>query len=92
MAIEKDLRFQEIQEKIQHLQQEQTALDQKMIHDLFFFLKSHQAFSYPFDALLGGFIEVLETLSLDTDKTENWRQKGEHLRSKKKPRNINPDF
>ncbi len=80
---------QPIDAKIQKLKDKQHVLETKIVQQLHRALKSHQGFSLPFPALMGGLIDVMEQAKTNSNQAEAWNVAGGkflHKRTKQQPK------
>jgi hypothetical protein len=78
-----------LDKKIEDLNAQKKKIETDIAHQLLQVIKSHSGFTLPFHALVGGLIDVIQTIKSGPKKMEEWQGAGEKFlkhRSRSSPR------
>ncbi len=70
-------KMESIQEKIKLLKTEKNKIEQELTNNFVQVLKIKEAFQIDFDSLVGGVLEIIDTIRVDPEKMEKWRLVGQ---------------
>ena len=66
-----------IDKKIEDLKAQKKKIETDIAHQLLHVINSHSGFTLPFQTLVGGLIDVIQTSKSDPKKMEEWQAAGE---------------
>ena len=66
-----------ITRKIEDLKSQQHKIESDIAHQILEVIKSQSGFTLPFNAIVGGLLEVIETIRNDPNRSEVWQHAGE---------------
>lgn len=69
-------KIDQLNQKIASLDLQRQKIEAEMAQQLLAVLKAHGGFALPFDGLVGGLIEVIQTAKSDVGKLEDWQLAG----------------
>lgn len=70
-------KVEDISRKIEKLKFQQQKIETDLAHQILEVIKTQSGFNLPFNALVGGLLEVIETCKIDPNKSEEWQYAGE---------------
>ncbi len=76
-------KMESIQEKINKLKLKQKLIEQEIVNNFSQVLKSTEAFQIDFNSIVGGLLEIIETIRSDPEKKEAWKLIGEEFCKRK---------
>lgn len=72
-----------IQEKIRQLKEAQIKIEHELTDNFAQVLSMQEGFQLDFDAMIGGLLEVIDTIRSDPIQMEKWRVVGDKFRKSK---------